>query len=334
LNIGNRPINVNNINNINANRWNQWNQNWNQNRQWWNQPGNWNRPWYGNRPAWNWGRPWYNTHWRWHHGYWNVNHPGLWLGAAATAGWLLSPGDSYAYSNPYYSEPAQTSAPAETTVIVQPTFDYSNPIPQPSVDQTVYAFPPDPPAEVLQASADQPVALPTTDPPPVETDDPAIVNANKYFDTAREVFKKGDYARAQTLAEKGIELLPSDATLHEFRALTLFAQQKYKEAAATLYAVLAAGPGWGWETMRDLYPHADVYTQQLRALEEYQRKNPGAGYAHFLLAYHYLVLGSKDPAVKQLQEVVRVQPDDKLAAALIKALTSDQATAPMPKTVN
>jgi hypothetical protein len=34
------------------------------------------------------------------------------------------------------------------------------------------------------------------------------------------------------LAEKAIKLLPSDATLHEFRALTLFAQKKYKDAAA------------------------------------------------------------------------------------------------------
>jgi cytochrome c-type biogenesis protein CcmH/NrfG len=149
-----------------------------------------------------------------------------------------------------------------------------------------------------------------------------VVQANKKFDAARDAFMQGDYAEAQTLAEKAIDLLPSDATLHEFRALTLFAQGHYKDAAATLYAVLAAGPGWDWETMRGLYPDEETYIRQLRKLEEYVRKNPESGYGHFVLAYQYLVLDAMDAAVKQLQEVVRVQPEDKLSAALFDALTT------------
>ena len=129
---------------------------------------------------------------------------------------------------------------------------------------------------------------------------------------------------------KAIRLLPSDATLHEFRAMTLFAQGRYKDAAATLYAVLAAGPGWGWDTMRGLYPDEDTYTRQLRALEEYVRKDPKSGEAHFVLAYQYLVLGVKDEAVKQLREVVRLQPQDQLSAALLKALTTPEKEAPAP----
>src|SRR5262249_50724606 len=143
--------------------------------------------------------------------------------------------------------------------------------------------------------------------------DETVAKANKEFEAAREAFKGGDYAKAQSLVEKAIELLPSDATLHEFRALTLFAQGRYKDAAATLYAVLAAGPGWNWATMRELYPDEDTYTRQLRALEEYIRKNPKSAEARFVLAYQYLVLGTKDPAVDQLKEVVDLQPQDKLA---------------------
>ena len=153
------------------------------------------------------------------------------------------------------------------------------------------------------------------------------------FDDARAAFKKGDYAKAQELADKAIALLPSDATLHEFRALTLFAQGRYKDAAATLYAVLAAGPGWDWKTMRGLYPDEDTYTRQLRALEEYVRKDPKSADARFVLAYQYLVLGSKDAAVAQLREVVRLQPQDQLSAALVKALTTSDtgaASAPPP----
>ena len=42
--------------------------------------------------------------------------------------------------------------------------------------------------------------------------------------------------------------MPNDASLHEFRALVLFALGQYEQAAATLYAVLSNGPGWDWTT--------------------------------------------------------------------------------------
>jgi hypothetical protein len=53
------------------------------------------------------------------------------------------------------------------------------------------------------------------------------------------------------------------------------------------------------------------------------KANPKAGYGHFLLAYQYLVIDQKDSAVSELREVVKVQPEDKLSAALIKALTAE-----------
>jgi tetratricopeptide (TPR) repeat protein len=322
LNLGNRVV-QNNINNVNVNQWNQYNQQVNVNRPWYaGRPGYANQPWYGNRPAWNWGRPWYNYHYGWHSGYWNYwqTRPAFWVAGGAAAASLLSPGDTFAYSNPYYE------APADTNVVVQLGLDYSVAIPAPTGAQSLIAHPPPPDAEVLDAGE----ALPTTEPPQPDTKDETVAKANKEFDAARDAFKGGDFARAQALAEKGIELLPSDATLHEFRALTLFAQGRYKDAAATLYAVLAAGPGWGWETMRGLYPDEDTYTRQLRALEEQVRKEPNAAEARFVLAYQYLVLGTKDAAVKELKEVVRVRPEDKLSAALLKALTTPEPAADSP----
>jgi tetratricopeptide (TPR) repeat protein len=312
LNIGNRPIN-NNVNNINVNRWNQWNQRVNANRLWWNRPAYWNRPWYGGRPAWYWGRPYYWQHWNWHRGYWNYWNtvPSVWLGTGLAAGALLSPGDTFVYSNPYYV------VPTSTTVVVPQYLDYSAPLQAPPADLTAYAYPPAPP----QGEGESAV-FSTEAPPAPQTDDPAVSRANALLDQARDVFKRGDYAQAQALVEQAIASLPSDATLHEFRALTLFAQGKYQEAAAALYAVLAAGPGWDWATMVSLYPDADTYTRQLRALEAYVRAHPAEGDAHFLLAYHYLVLGNKDAAVQQLREVVRLVPQDKLSASLLQALTA------------
>jgi len=263
--------------------------------------------------VWNWGRPWYWNHWRWHSGYWNYWRvfPAFWVGAVGGA--LASPGDTLVYDNPYY-------APPSTAVEVPIVINYSNPIPPPTGEQAVDAYPPDP---GLPEGSEE--ALPTTDPPPPPTDDPAVNEANQRFDEARKAFKDGNYAKAQTLVEKAIELLPSDATLHEFRALTLFAQKKYKEAAGTLYAVLSAGPGWDKDTMAGLYSNWQTYTDQFRTLENYVKAHPDEGYAHFLLAYHYLVLASKDQAVDQLKQVVRVEPKDQLSAALLKALTQPES---------
>jgi tetratricopeptide (TPR) repeat protein len=312
----------NNFNNVNVNAWNQYNQLAGVNRPWYaGRAGYANRPWYGNRPAWNWGRPWYNYHYRWHSGYWNWRTmPAFWLAGGAAVASALSPGDTYVYSNPYYA------APSDTTVVVQQALDYSTAIPAPTVAQSTYAYPPPPDQQVLDSGE----PLPTGEPPAPDNKDETVAQANKQFDSAREAFKAGDAAKARTLVEKAIELLPSDATLHEFRALTLFAQGLYTEAAATLYAVLAAGPGWDWATMRGLYPDEDTYTRQLRALEDFIRKDPNSAEARFVLAYQYLVLGARDEAVKQLKEVVRLRPQDKLSAALVNALTTPEAATPSP----
>src|SRR5262249_5160583 len=64
----------------------------------------------------------------------------------------------------------------------------------------------------------------------------------------------------------------------------------------------------------------------LRALEGYVKDHMDTAEGHFPLAYHYLVLGSKNDAVNQFKEVVRVQPNDKLSAELVKALTTPTPT--------
>ncbi len=62
--------------------------------------------------------------------------------------------------------------------------------------------------------------------------------------------------------------MPNDAALHEFRALVLFALQRYDDAAAALYAVLTAGPGWDWATLsRAVSQCFGVYTAATGARE-------------------------------------------------------------------
>ena len=282
-------------------------------RPWYGQPNYWHTPFYGGHSAYYWSRPWANYHYGWLNGYWQsfTTVPTFWMGL--TAG-VLSTGSSFAYSNPYYVAPQPQS---DTTIVINMP-DYSAPIPPPSTEQTVIAFveAPDP-----VTTEDGQVALPTTAPPAPPKDETAM-DAKGLFEKARELFKAEKFAEAQAEVEKAIQLLPSDAALHEFRSLTLFAQAKYKDAAAGLYAVLAAGPGWNWDTMRGMYQDPAEYTRELRVLEDFSKANPDAGYAHFLRAYHYLVLADKDAAVEQFKEVVRMQPEDKLSSELLKALTS------------
>jgi tetratricopeptide (TPR) repeat protein len=161
----------------------------------------------------------------------------------------------------------------------------------------------------------QPIS--TTAPVPSQSvADPAI----SLFDQGREAFKTGNYTTALNLTDQALRSLPNDPALHEFRSLVLFAQGRFEDAAAPLYAVLSLGPGWDWPTMIGLYPDVDTYTRQLRALESYVTQNPQSAPARFVLAYHYLTAGHVDSAIGQLRRVVQLQPRDTLSAQLLQTL--------------
>jgi tetratricopeptide (TPR) repeat protein len=238
----------------------------------------------------------------WHHGDWhgNWNHPwyyrpvgwwtaGYWAGAAASAiPWSWG---YWPYYNPYCTGPV---------VVGTATFDYSQPI------------------VVAQAAAS---------PPLTQTGPTAEDQATLLLDSARSAFMQGDYETALAQVDRAIALVPNDTVLHEFRGLALFALRRYKEAAAAVYAVLSTGPGWDWTTLSGLYPSVDVYTQQLRALEQYAKSHPSSSSSEFLLAYHYLTCGYTDVAAAQLKEVVRLNPKDQLSAQLLNSI-SPPDTAP------
>ena len=81
--------------------------------------------------------------------------------------------------------------------------------------------------------------------------------------------------------------------------------------------------------MVGLYPSVDVYTAQLRSLEEYARENPRSAAAHFVLAYQYMVQGHHDVAAGQFERVVELQPNDTLSAKFAQMFAKkDRAAAP------
>jgi len=267
----------------------------------------------------------------WLHGYWNGHYPGGWgwrvassypgygywggygggpaygglgwglqtgLGTSLGVGvgyglssWLFGPmlynwGLSD-YDNPYYVRRA-------TTTVVEPVviYDYSRPI------------------DAIAA------------PPAVAVTDQAMAD----FAQARAAFRDGHYAVAVKLTDQALARMPNDPSVHEFRALAMFALARYDEAAAALYAVLSVGPGWDWSTMISLYPDGETYTRQLRALEAYASQYRKSAQARFVLAYHYLTAGHPAEAIGQLKDVVALQPRDRLSAQLLQQL---QPTTPI-----
>ena len=223
------------------------------------------------------------------YGYGGYGDP--YYGGYGLSSWMYGPSlYDWGYSS-YYNPYSYGSAVPGTVVVQSSGYDYTQPI------NTVAAAP-----------------------------NPAVTSqAITCFDAARDAFKAGNYTQALDLTDQAIRQMPSDAALHEFRALCLFALQRYDDSAAALYAVLTAGPGWDWATLVGLYPNVSVYTQQLRALEAYCGQNPSSASARFVLAYHYLTEGHSLAALQQLKEVAALQPKDGLTPQLARQLDPSAA---------
>jgi tetratricopeptide (TPR) repeat protein len=229
----------------------------------------------------------YNSAWGWNN--WGNSAFG-WGAGIGIAAWgigsMLNTWGYTGYANPYYTSAVVVQQPA--VVVQQPVvYDYSRPL------DLASAPPPD-------ATATQAVGT---------------------FDTAREAFRAGDYDQALAQADQALRQLPNDPMLHEFRAICLFALRRYDQAAVPLYTVLSAGPGWDWTTLVGLYPSVDVYTGQLRALEDVCNATPSAAAARFVLASLYMTQGDNASAAAKFKEVAALQPQDKLAPQLADALT-------------
>jgi tetratricopeptide (TPR) repeat protein len=146
------------------------------------------------------------------------------------------------------------------------------------------------------------------------------------FLAARDAFRGGEFAHALRLTDLALQSYPNDPVLHEFRALCLFALGRYDGAAAALYVVLTAGPGWDWPTMIGLYSDGETYTRQLRALEESIKRNTTIASNRFVLAYHYMVQDYLEQARQQFEYVAKIEPRDQLAAQFAKLLGAPSVT--------
>lgn len=251
---------------------------------------------------------WTDEHYPWHGGWYWGHAPGYW--------------NRWDYMWDRYPVAAAMGVTWWSANVMGALFgcgSYYNPY-VPSGSDYSYADP------IVSAPQEMPAA---NQPPPPGLDE---------FDQARSAFMAGNYSAALTLTDAALKKMPTDAVMHEFRSLVLFALKRYQESAAAIHAVLAVGPGWDWKTLSSLYPNVGVYTTQLRALEEARDANPKAADVRFLLGYHYLTTGHPDAALVEFRKAAELQPKDTVAASLVAQLSPDApppaaAPGPAPKAV-
>ncbi|MFN9437024.1 MAG: tetratricopeptide repeat protein [Planctomycetota bacterium] len=224
--------------------------------------------------------------------------------------WSNTVWSNTAFVNPYYTAPVATVASAP--------YDYSQPV-------VVNNY--------ITADADSTGADATS----TSTADPKVTaqveQSFSDFDSGLAAFKNGNYQEALKSFDTALRQNGSDPVIHEVRALALFATRDYNGAAAALNSLLASAPGMDWTTMSGLYGDSEKYTEQLRSLESFCKANPKNPASAFVLAYHYLVIGQKDSAIRALKVVTANQPSDLVAKRMLEALEpkADTATAASEK---
>ncbi len=253
----------------------------------------------------------------WNRGYWNVWGPGY---AYNRYGYGWGPGYGYGYGPwgryGWYNRPwgRYAAIGLASWALGSLYYDtgyasYINPY---YVSQPDYVYNYGQPI-VYVGSADLGVPLTASD------------DVSAAFQAAREAFFNGDYTTALAQIDLAVAKNPNDPALHEFRGLTLFALQRYPEAAAAVYAVLSVGPGMNWPSMSQLYPSVETYTPQLRALEAAVRQNPQDPNVRFLLAYHYMATGHADAARTQFQKASVLSSNDAVSRQMVRLLTPPEA---------
>jgi tetratricopeptide (TPR) repeat protein len=152
----------------------------------------------------------------------------------------------------------------------------------------------------------------------------------EFLADAVDAFRRGQYPQAVRLGNHAAVESPKNPKVHELVSLALLALKDYRGANMEAHAALALGPAIDWNTLYAYYGDLPTYTSQMDALVQYLHEHRNAADARFVLVYHDLMMGHREEAKRELEQVVKLVPQDKLAAQLLEKLGGKGSPTPPP----
>ena len=137
---------------------------------------------------------------------------------------------------------------------------------------------------------------------------------------AEQAFRTAQYGEAVRQSNHAVVEDGQNGLVHLFAAQALFAVNDYDAAAAASHRglTLAERKDWGFivNNYKKFYRNDD-YVAQMNRLIEAIEKYPEAPGLRFVRGYHYVFLGHKDAALKQLTKAVELDNRNPMANELL-----------------
>lgn len=142
-------------------------------------------------------------------------------------------------------------------------------------------------------------------------------------------FRARDLTTALTIVNDLLRTSPGNAHLLQFRSLVYFAMGNYRSASVDIREAVFLGKLWTVDVLAKLYETADVYGKDVSALRAVIDAGGGTLLVSteplFLLAYHQVVTGNYEVARDTLQQLLALQPNDRVARALLSTIETKLA---------
>jgi len=185
---------------------------------------------------------------------------------------------------------------------------------QPVYTQPVYSQP------VYWQPVANPIVVAPTPAPARSAADLAKDRAKQLGATAKQQFRNRQYTQAKKTLDEVVKLVPNDASGWQFRGIVSFSLGDFEGAAADIYDAMRLGNTWPRKSIDNLYgANASDYDVQLSKLSESVTQKASMQ-GHFLLAYHHIVNERFAAGKKELQNVLKLQPEEPLSKQLLVVL--------------
>lgn len=149
---------------------------------------------------------------------------------------------------------------------------------------------------------------------------PATTASVQFAAQGEAEFKAGNYKAAIQSWRHALVDDPQNGVLVLMLAQAFFADGQFNDAAGAVQQGLAMLPEDQWNVVvanyNELYGRSSDYATQLKALEAAAKAEPENPANLFSLGYHYGFLGYKEQAVKKLDQLIKLAPEDELAKRL------------------